>query len=67
MPLRACLHGDGAPQAGEVTRLGGGGRGGGEGVTRLSLSIYNERFNRQGFTPPNAQVSSPIWGPSTTM
>ena len=67
MPLRACLHGDGAPQAGEVTRLGGGERGGGEGVTRLSLSIYNERFNRQGFTPPNAQVSSPIWGPSTTM
>ena len=27
--LRACLHGDGGPQVGEVTRLGG--------VTRLSI------------------------------
>ena len=27
--LRACLHGDGVPQVGEVTRLGG--------VTRLSI------------------------------
>ena len=28
-PLRACLHGGGGPQVGEVTRLGG--------VTRLSI------------------------------
>ena len=37
------LHGDGGPQAGEVTRLGG--------VTRLSLSNYNERLYRQVLYP----------------
>ena len=29
VPIRACLHGGGGPQVGEVTRLGG--------VTRLSI------------------------------
>ena len=41
MPLRACLHGGGVPQIGEVTRLGG--------VTRPPVHIISH-FNVITFT-----------------
>ena len=54
--LRACLHGGGGPQVGEVTRLGV--------VTRLStqslILIWSRLRDRWG-DPPH--VTSPIWGP----
>ena len=70
--LRACLHGSGRPQVGEVTRLGG--------VTRLSiLSLVlilwrlhdswgdhmRDCIDRR-FTSPK-QVTSPTWVPPTSM
>ena len=54
--LRACLHGGGGPQVGDVTCLGG--------VTCLSIEslilIWSRLHNRWG-DPPH--VTSPIWGP----
>ena len=51
MFLRACLHGGGGPQAGEVTRLGG--------VTRLFIySLTLMTFTFYTFTLPPL-----IWGP----
>ena len=67
--FRACLHGDGGPQVGEVTRLGG--------VTRLSIQslilIWSRLHDRWGdhmrddymerrVTPPK-RVTSPARGP----
>ena len=56
LSLRACLHGGGGPQEGEVTRLGG--------VTRLSIYslilIWSRLHDRWGDLP---HVTSPTWGP----
>jgi len=66
--LRACLHGGGGPQEGEVTRLGG--------VTLLSvqsliwsphLSCKRDQIKIRDYmdgrvTPPKP-VTSPTWGP----
>ena len=54
--LRACLHGGGRPQVGEVTRLGG--------VTRLSIQSLILRWLRlhvRWGNPPH--VTSRTWGP----
>ena len=54
--LRACLHGGGGPQVGEVTRLG-------ErlyGQAGYPISIGSRLHDRWGY-PPN--VISPTWGP----
>ena len=56
MGLRACLHGGGRPQVGEVTRLGG--------VTRLSIQsliLMWSRLHVGWGNPPH--VTSPTWGP----
>ena len=54
--LRACLHGGGGPQVGDVTCLGG--------VTCLSIEslilTWSRLHDRWG-EPPH--VTSPIWGP----
>ena len=54
--LRACLHGSGGPQEGEVIRFGG--------VNRLSIKslilIWSRLHDRWG-DPPH--VTSPIWSP----
>ena len=56
--FRACLHGDGGPQVGEVTRLGG--------VTRFSIQslishlIWSRLHDRWGDPP---YFTSPTWGP----
>ena len=53
--VRACLHGGGGPQVGEVTRLGG--------VTRLStqaLTLMWSRLHVRWGNPPH--VTSPTWG-----
>ena len=54
--LRACLHGRGGPQEGEVTRFGG--------VARLSIQsliwMWSRLHVRWG-NPPH--VTSPTWGP----
>ena len=58
MHLKACLHGGGGPQVGEVTRFGG--------VTHPAVHIISH-FNFITFLydswgdPP--QVISPTWGP----
>ena len=57
--LRACLHGGGGPQVGEVTRLGG--------VTRLfiqSLILTWSRLHVRWGNPPH--VTSPTWGPPSS-
>ena len=55
-PVRACLHGGGGPQVGEVARLGG--------VTRPSIQslilIWSRLHDSWGDLP---HVTSPIWGP----
>ena len=54
--LRACLHGGGGPQAGEVTRLGW--------VTRLSIQsliLMQLHLHVRWGNPPH--VTSPTWGP----
>ena len=54
--LRACLHGGGGPQVGEVTCLGG--------VTRLSIQsliLMLSRLHVRWGNPPH--VTSPTWGP----
>ena len=58
MQIRACLHGGGGPQVGEVTRLGG--------VTHLSIQSLILIWSRlhDGWGHP-LHVTSPIWGPPT--
>ena len=54
--VRACLHGGGGPQVGEVTRLGG--------VTRLSIQsliLMCSRLHVRWGNPPH--VTSPLLGP----
>ena len=66
--LTACLHGDGGPRVGEVTRLGG--------ATLLSiqsliwsphLSCKRDQIKIKNYTDgrvtPHKRVTSPIWGP----
>ena len=48
--IRACLHGGGGPQLGEVTRL-----------SILSLFLIWSRLHVRWGDPPH--VTSPIWGP----
>ena len=66
--LTACLHGNGGPRVGEVTRLGG--------TTLLSiqsliwsphLSCKRDQIKIKNYTDgrvtPHKRVTSPIWGP----
>ena len=54
--LKACLHGGGGPQVGEVTRLGG--------VTRLSIQSLILMWSRLHVRWDNLpHVTSPTWGP----
>ena len=69
--LTACLHGDGGPRVGEVTRLGG--------ATLLSIQslIWSPHLSCKrdqieiknyidGRVTPHKRVTSPIWGPMWT-